>query len=507
MNRDSWITGALAAALILVLAAPFLLQPPPEERPSGARALVLVSPHNETVRFEFERAFRRWHRERFGEDADLDWRALGGTSDIVRYLDSEFGAARRAGREGIGIDVFFGGGAYDHARQAAKGNLAPCGLRRRHPDWLAESVIPAAFSGNPFYDAEDRWYGCCLSSFGICWNRDVLAACGVRQDPGRWADLADPRLFRRVALADPTKSGSINKAFEMLIQDQIAAELAARGAPLGRPQPEDLAAGWRRAFGLIRRIGGNARYFTDSASQVPMDVAQGAAAAGMCIDFYGRVESERVARAEGSDRMQYATPPGGSSISVDPIALLAGAPHREIAERFIDFCLSPEGQLLWNARVETPGGPQRYALRRLPIRRDLYTPEATRHFSDSAARPYEQGAAFEYREAWTGPLFGLIRVLIRSACLDTHPELRDAWAAILRRGGPEACPAAMQALLALPPEAEYAAALGQTAGRLNDKLAEARLAREWTLFFRDQYRRASRLAEAGHAPPPGGPGS
>jgi len=507
MNRPDIPILLLFLALALVLLAPFLLKPKREPVPPNARELVILSPHNEAVRHEFERAFQRWHRAQFGEAVTLDWRNIGGTSEIIRYLDSEFIAAERVarpspvGRAGIGIDLFFGGGQYDHAQQAKKGHLAACGLRQRHPEWLNDDVIPATFSGEVFYDPLDRWYGCCLSSFGICWNRDALADHGIRTAPQGWTDLTDFSYYRLVALADPTKSGSINKAFEMLIQEQLRAELTARGLPVVPATPAALAAGWQRAFGVIRRIGANARYFTNSASKVPLDVAQGAAAAGMCIDFYGRFESEMIARNERSDRMVYITPAGGSSISVDPIAILRGAPHRELAERFVDFCLSPAGQQLWNTRVGEPGGPaiaggpERYALRRLPIRKDMYAQKFLTTMSDPAALPYARGDAFAYQAAWTGPLFSLIRTLIRAACIDTHAELTGAWEAINRHGGPAACPAAFAALTALPPNAEYGQALAVTAQQLNDKLTEARLTREWIIFFRNQYRQARALAE------------
>ncbi|MCX6994087.1 MAG: extracellular solute-binding protein [Kiritimatiellaeota bacterium] len=507
MNRPNISALLLFLALALVLLVPFLLQPKREAAPNGARTLVIMSPHNEAVRYEFERAFRRWHRARFGEAVAIDWRNIGGTSEIVRYLDSEFAAAERVDRNGIGIDLFFGGGAYDHAQQARKGHTSPCGLRQRHPEWLTDAIIPSTFSGEAFYDPDDRWYGCCLSSFGICWNQDVLTDHGILRAPQSWTDLADFSYYRLVALADPTKSGSINKAFEMLIQEQMRAELTKRGIPADRAAPEAsaalaalaapaaFAAGWRRAFGVIRQIGANARYFTDAASKVPLDVAQGAAAAGMCIDFYGRFESEMIARNERSHRMIYITPSGGSSVSVDPISLVRGAPHRELAERFIDFCLSPEGQQLWNTRVGESGGPERYALRRLPIRKDMYAPPFLQTMSDPTALPYTQGRDFTYQAAWTGPLFALIRTLIRTVCIDTHAELASAWEAINRNGGPAACPDAFAAFMALPPNAEYPQALAITARQLDDKLTEARLVREWVLFFRNQYRQARALAE------------
>jgi ABC-type Fe3+ transport system substrate-binding protein len=488
----------LLAALAATLALPFALRPKAQAVPAGVPRLVILSPHNEATRHEFGLAFRAWHRARYGSDVAVDWRSIGGTSEIVRYLNASFEAADRAGLPGIGVDLFFGGGGYDHAIQADKGHAAPAGLRERHPDWLDGSVITQRFSGEIYYDPADRWYGCCLSSFGICYNRDILERLGIPRPPARWSDLADPAYFRRLALADPTKSGSINKAFEMLIQQQMR-EALPNGTDPEAAAADDLAEGWRRALALLRRVGANARYFTDSAGKVPLDVAQGDAAAGMCIDFYGRFESETIRRNENSDRLVFVLPEAGSSVSVDPVSILRGAPNRELAERFVDFTLGEDGQKLWNYRAGAPGGPVKYALRRLPIRKDAYTPENRAHMSDPDADPYAYGAGFVYQPAWTGPLFGFIRLLIRGMCLDPHDELMSAWAAILAAGGPDACPEAMRALEALPPNAEYAAAR-DTAKRMRDKVEETRITREWFVFFRNQYRLARRLV--GEVPAP-----
>ena len=45
-------------------------------------------------------------------------------------------------------------------------------------------------------------------------------------------------------------------------------------------------------MGELLLIAANGRYFTDSAPQVPNDVGNGDAAAGIAIDFYGRVYQE-----------------------------------------------------------------------------------------------------------------------------------------------------------------------------------------------------------------------
>ena len=75
--------------------------------------------------------------------------------------------------------------------------------------------------------------GTCLAEFGICYNTEVLARLGVLTPPTQWVDLANERLFNAIALADPTKSGSVAKAFELMIQQQMnqrLAELAASEA-------------------------------------------------------------------------------------------------------------------------------------------------------------------------------------------------------------------------------------------------------------------------------------
>ena len=98
-----------------------------------------------------------------------------------------------------------------------------------------------------------------------------------------------------------------------------------------RGYQDDVEEGWRRGMNLVRLIGANARYFTDSAGKVPIDVGMGATAAGICIDFFGRFQAEYTRTADGATHMSYITPRGGSCVSADPMSLLRGAPHRELA--------------------------------------------------------------------------------------------------------------------------------------------------------------------------------
>jgi len=89
------------------------------------------------------------------------------------------------------------------------------------------------------------------------------AASGVKELPASWSDLTNPLLFKQVALADPTKSGSAAKAFEMVIQQQMQ-ELVREA---GVEAPEILAIGWKRGLEIIQAASANARYFTDAAEK------------------------------------------------------------------------------------------------------------------------------------------------------------------------------------------------------------------------------------------------
>ena len=516
MKKNIWIFLLFAG----VLTAPILLRPSnknsrsetPLLRNVPERAeptLVIITPHNEATRSEFEQAFRDDYFKKTGRWVQFDWRTPGGTSEIARYLASEYlssfkndwvnklhqhwdasvestfddpksqSPARNAFLEsnaGCGIDLFFGGGAYDLSQQAEAGRLVDCGVINTHPELFNDHNIPQKLGGETYWDSKGRWIGTCLSAYGICYNPDSLARLGIKTPPSQWSDLADPRYFGQVALADPTQSGSVAKAFEMMIQQQMAAH------------PDSLNEGWLNAWRLIQKIAANARYFTDAAPKIPYDVAAGDAAVGMCIDFYGRFQSESVRKEDGSSRLQYVSPAGGSSVGADPIGMLRGAPHQEVARKFIEFVLSMEGQKLWNWKVGTPGGPVRYALRRLPIRRELYQPEFKAFRSDPSVDPYIQASTFIYHEKWTGPLFRSIGWMVRVMGIDPHAELKKTWQELILTGFPPKAMAVFSELSAI--NYETASGTIKETLRSGKKIDQVKLAKKMSDSFREQYQRA-----------------
>jgi iron(III) transport system substrate-binding protein len=533
--------GIIILALVATVALPFILRP---HRASAAQAddtLVLISPHNEAIRHEFTVGFQDWYQSKTGRTVFLDWRNVGGTSDITRYLTGEYVASFRNlwKREGkawsaevqsaiqngrltaeapavakearaeflasgasCGIDVFFGGGPYDFDGEARAGNLVDSGIRRLHPDWFTPEKLPQTFGGEEYIDPRDLWFGTVLSSYGILYNLDSLKRLGIDHPPGQWADLTDPRFVGQLGLCDPTKSGSIAAAFENEVQQMISNRfkvLAATGGDAKAGAPAQIRAGWADAMRLIQLEGANARYFTDTSQKPPIDVADGNCAAGMCIDFYGREQQEAVRRRNpGPDRIAYVSPPGGAAYSVDPIALLRGAPHPGVAVAFIEFTLSLDGQKLWNFRTGTPGGPREFALRRLPVRRDFYSrADWAGYRSDPDVNPYSQQELLVHHDEWTASLFSQLIFIVRVMTEDTHPELVRAWRAIIAAPPPTGARAleVLQDVSAV----DYDQAVGRItkATRSKNLVDEVSLARDLGATFRANYLRAERIAKGG----------
>jgi iron(III) transport system substrate-binding protein len=530
------------AVLALVLLVPFVLRP--KRAADANRAdlnLVIITPHNEAIRSEFGHGFAEWYRAKTGKTVFVDWRVIGGTSEITRFLEGEYvsafqlhwtrdlkrhwsldvqagfhdprlpadapaeakeaRAAFLASNVSCGIDLFFGGGPYDFDRQARAGRLVDSGMLRLHPEWFTEDVIPRSFSGEDYWEPNGLWIGSVLSSYGLISNRESLRRLGFAEPLSQWTELQDPRLFGEVALSDPTKSSSIAKVFENVIQQQMQKRLTALQAEAGPNadpkilEKQAVQQGWIEGLRLLQLAGANSRYFTDTSQKPPIDVAQGDSAVGLCIDFYGRQQVEAVSRRGSSDRLQYVAPRGGSVSSVDPIGLLRGAPNREVAVAFMEYVLSMEGQKLWNFKPGAPGGPKRFALRRLPVRRDFYQqPELRSYLSDPDASPFQEVERLIYRPRWTSGLFREMGFTIKVMCLDTHAELTQAWRAIIDAGMPADAIAELQNLSSVSYE--------QAEGRIKrvltakNKVEELQLARELGDIFRAQYRRAEALAKA-----------
>jgi hypothetical protein len=198
--------------------------------------------------------------------------------------------------------------------------------------------------------------------------------------------------------------------------------------------------GWERGWRVLMAMSANARSFTNMSTKPPIDVAQGEAAAGLAIDFYGRSQAQAVMRpgeTPETSRVGFSDPAGAVYIDADPASVMRGGPEPEMARRFIEFCLTEEAQALWQFRATEsasgrtnpkgwngePMGPGQYELRRMPVRRLMYE----KHIDSFVDRvtPFESASSVEAMGWRTA-----IPVLVGAFGIDSSREQREAWRAI-----------------------------------------------------------------------------
>ncbi len=481
---------SIIGLLALIVALPVALrrQTAAESFRNADDHIVVLTPHNETIRQEFGEAFAAWWKKTTGRSMHVDWRTPGGTSEIRMVLDAGFKAAAETGREGIGMDVFFGGGEPDFSSQAKKGRLAPLQIFTSQPElFTAAGPIQETATGERYFPKDHVWVATCMSQFGICYNPDVLKRLKL-PSPVSWRDLGDPGYAGYLALSDPTKSGSVARAFELLVQGEMQRVLAENPADRNAA----LEAGWAAGLQLIQRMAANSRYFTDSASKIPQDVGQGNAAAGMCIDFYGRSFAEELTSRNGTPRVVWTAPLGGTTLSADPVGVLTGAPHPQVAQAFVEFCLSREAQVLWFGKPGTPHGPRQRSLHRMPVRRDVYTPDILANSTMPDVHPYDDPGNFIYQRELTGASFNTLRQLVKAMCIDSHEEMKSAWRALRDAGMPADALAVFSDVSIIP----YSlGGKGDPGFDGNDALKTAEYAAHIGEWFRANYRKAEAMAK------------
>jgi ABC-type Fe3+ transport system substrate-binding protein len=342
--------------------------------------LVIISPHADSIRSEFERAFKQKHPE-----VSIQWINPGGSSDLLRFVLDQY-KGKTDKNTGIGADIFFGGGPESFME------LEEQGLLQSLP---SNYSVPAELNGVPLRGKKNDWVGAVLSGFGILYNEQIAARDGLPV-PVTWADLGNPKLQNRIELADPRKSGSAHVAYEIILQTN----------------------GWEKGWKVLSALSGNARSFVDSASQLVNDVSSGEAVFVPAIDFYARAKIA----AAGADKVGYIEPKGQSVVTPDPIGILRGAKNKKLAEEFIAFVLSPAGQKLWYLPTGAPGGPQQEALYRMPILPSLYKPlpknslVTSEPYAIKNVRTYESKSAAARRQ--------VLDDLIGAILIDNHDALQ-----------------------------------------------------------------------------------
>ena len=217
-------------------------------------------------------------------------------------------------------DVIFGGGV---------DSLESC--RDQFASYRSDQC--AAITEPDFCGEDDRWTGFSVLPLVFVYNPNLVSE---RDAPTTWRSLTDAKWTGRIAFADPAVSASCYTALATAVQ----------------------LYGEEFVSGFARNMAGNCA--ADSQEIVSL-VASGSCSVGITLE-----SSVQKAIADGAD-VAYLYPEDGTSAVADGMAILKNAPHRENAERFVDFMLSRDAQsFLWES------------LKRRPVRADIIVEGETR---------------------------------------------------------------------------------------------------------------------------------
>jgi iron(III) transport system substrate-binding protein len=437
--------------------------------------LVIISPHRDEIREEVAIGFKSWFAKRNpGEQpVEVVWQDIGGgSSAIARYIRSQF----REKPDGIGIDVLFGGGTDIYLRFADEGLLMPLDMKH-----LIQDRIRPSLNGVPLYDEKGRWFGPMLSSFGILCNREVLRRIGHPGLPENWEDLGSPQLRGWVGAGDPRLTGSVHMVYEIILQGE----------------------GWDAGFRQLLLLGSNVHTFIRDSGTLTRVVITGEVAAAGNVDV-----NALSAVGQNPDMMTFVLPAvkrrttpegnvvlsGGTIVNPDAIAVLKGAPHKELARAFVEFTLSDAGQRLFLLQPGIPGGPQWHPLCRLSIVESLYKQYSPDQRSVGAANPFTQTRGLPYKSKIGEQRWDALNDILGAVIVDAHDELAATRASLV--GLPEDVYSRLLADLTTPPCSEDE--LAAHARRIVEQGPRARAAQinQWGEAARERYRRIRQEAES-----------
>lgn len=298
------------------------------------KTIRVITRHGADIMLVAENLFLKSEFAKENNIVDLEWLPIADSLWVETI--------RRSGD----VDVAWGGGPDLFDIILGEGLLAP--LEGGGIEEVLDA-IPDEIGGSEtkrILDGKVYWVGAAISSFGFTINTELLDYYGL-PEPTTWADLGSPVYAAYlpttlVGTADATTSTSNTRIFQIILQIY----------------------GWEEGWNLLVRMGANARIF-DQSGNVRDAVINREIAVGTTIDFYGYT-----AQWLNPEFCRYVFPADGTIVNADPIALLTTSQNRELAQGFIKWVISPEGQRVWldgninrmpinEAVFDTPEGQQR----------------------------------------------------------------------------------------------------------------------------------------------------
>ena len=231
------------------------------------------------------------------------------------------------------------------------------------------------------------------------------------REPSTWLDLHDPEYLDYISVADPRQSSS-SLMMSLIMLHSL---------------------GWEKGWRLLNALAGNTRKFTHSSSDPIKAVLSGDAAIATAIDFYASPKVNSL----GTKNLGFVLPENATIFNSDPIALLKGAPNKLVAQRFIEYILSPEAQKLFIYPKGSKEGPTKNELGRIAVRPDVYQVKDSKNFS--GVNPFLlKEMDFTLNLDKIVEEKKVVSELIGTIHVDLHGTVRETWEKVIKSNSAKA---------------------------------------------------------------------
>ena len=278
------------------------------------KKLNILTPNNTEIQNAFEYGFRIWYRDNYKKEVSINWIYLG-TPQCLKYVeDSSVKRKEQAPR--VIPDILFGGGYQEHHIISQNDWARPLNIE----DVI--KTIPAYVGSFNTRSPKKDWVAMGLTSFGILYNHRDCSMRGILP-PAEFEDLADPRFAGWISLAEPSKSGSNRQSMMLLTHKH----------------------GWNKGWEYIMKILANSRGLAGRSTTALKQVESGYALAAFAVNF-----DALSITSKNKGRLAFAPAKNSTTISPDLVSILKTCKDPVLAERFVRFVLSEDGQALWALR-------------------------------------------------------------------------------------------------------------------------------------------------------------
>jgi phosphoglycerate transport regulatory protein PgtC len=278
--------------------------------PTTSDSVTVVTSYPEQMTTRFQEAFERKYPN---IHVRIVWKQRKDAFDMLGQPD------------GGGADVYWAPSLENYRALAEIGAFAPIGADRK--------LLPGKLGAQWISDPGGAFEAAEIAGYGVAVNLDSLKRHGLAS-PKAWRDLASPAFRGQLAVPVAGRVGFSPVLYDIIFQSE----------------------GWAPGWALLSEIAANASSAKGGLGPISA-VESGDAAVGFAIDFFAAA-----AAANGEPiAMVY---PERTAFVPAHVALMAHAPHPELARSFVDFLLSRDGQRL----LLQPD------ISRHPVRLDAYQP-------------------------------------------------------------------------------------------------------------------------------------